>query len=66
MHESIVHDIDAVFLRAQPIAAAIAQSARRALDEHKRLGYPIAESREGRVVWVPPEEIVLDDPPTQQ
>jgi hypothetical protein len=28
---------------------------------HKRLGNPIAEWRDGEVVWIPPEEILVDD-----
>ena len=30
-----------------------------ALAEHKRLGNPIAVWRNGRAVWIPPEEIVV-------
>lgn len=31
-----------------------------ALRLHKRMGYPIAVWRDGRVVWIPPEEIEVD------
>lgn len=30
-----------------------------ALEQHKRAGNPVAEWREGKVVWVAPEDIVL-------
>jgi hypothetical protein len=33
------------------------QAVREALLRHKRLGNPIAVWREGRVVWLAPEEI---------
>jgi hypothetical protein len=36
---------------------ALRQSVREALQEHKRLGNPIAVWRDGRVHWIPPEEI---------
>lgn len=43
------------------ILEAMRQSVREALLRHKRAGNPIAVWREGAVVWVPPEEIVIDD-----
>lgn len=43
------------------ILEAMRQSVREALLLHKRAGNPIAVWREGAVVWVPPEEIVIDD-----
>ena len=39
------------------IEAALAQAVREALLRHKQAGNPIAEWREGRVVWVAPGEI---------
>ena len=48
---------DGVALRALTIGA------RRALRIHKALGNPIATERDGKVVWIPPEEIQIDDSP---
>lgn len=31
-----------------------------ALRHHKRMGNPIATWRDGKVVWIPPEEIPVD------
>jgi hypothetical protein len=39
------------------VQAALARAVRRALLRHKQAGNPVAEWREGRVVWVAPEEI---------
>ena len=39
------------------IMAAMQRAVREALLEHKRLGNPIAVWREGRVVWLQPDEI---------
>jgi hypothetical protein len=38
--------------------AAVTQAARQAVLEHARLGFPVAELRDGKVVWVSPEEIL--------
>jgi hypothetical protein len=36
------------------------QAVREALLRHKRLGNPVAVWREGRVVWLRPEEIPVE------
>jgi hypothetical protein len=41
------------------ILKAIEESSLDALLMHKRLGLPVAEWRDGKVVWVPAENIVL-------
>ena len=45
------------------VTAAIRRGARQALIKHKALGVPIAISRDGTVVLIPPEEIVIPDEP---
>jgi hypothetical protein len=42
------------------ILAAMRRAVREAVLEHKRLGNPIAVWREGRVVWLQPDEIPGD------
>jgi hypothetical protein len=42
------------------ILDALRQAVREALLRHKQAGNPIAVWREGRVVWIPPEEIPAD------
>ena len=39
------------------ILEAMRQAVREALQRHKRLGNPIAVWRDGRVVWLSPDEI---------
>lgn len=46
--------------------AALRRGAQAALRQHKLLGYPIVVWEDGKVVWIPPEEIVLDDDPGAQ
>ncbi len=41
------------------------EAVQQALLHHKRAGNPIAVWRDGRVVWIPPEEIAVDDPLAQ-
>ncbi|MCE5264175.1 MAG: hypothetical protein LLG97_11645 [Deltaproteobacteria bacterium] len=40
---------------------AMKEAVAEALAEHKRLGNPIAVWRDGKAVWVPPEEIVVPE-----
>jgi hypothetical protein len=49
-----VEDIDAIL-------AAMQQAVREALLQHKREGRPIVVWRDGRVEWVQPEDIPVDD-----
>ena len=42
------------------ITAAIAKGTRAAMRQHKLMGVPLATSKDGRVVLVPPEEIPDD------
>jgi hypothetical protein len=49
--------------QAARIEAAIQAAVREALIQHKRAGNPIAVWENGRVVWIPPEEIEIYDLP---
>ena len=43
------------------IQSALTQSVQETVRIHKLLGRPIVIWRDGKVVWVPPEEIELDE-----
>jgi hypothetical protein len=43
----------------------IALAVRDALIRHKQTGHPIATWQNGKVVWIPPEEIVIEDLPSE-
>ena len=45
----------------EEIQAAFSRAVRHALLMHKRAGNPVAVWRDGRVVIIPPEGIVVDD-----
>jgi hypothetical protein len=42
---------------------ALRQAVREALLRHKREGNPIVVWEDGKVVWIPPEEITVEDEP---
>jgi len=42
------------------IQEALRLARQDAMRLHKRMGYPIAVWKDGRVVWIPPEEIRVD------
>jgi hypothetical protein len=44
------------------IDKALLEAARDARRFHKAIGNPMATWRDGKVVWVPPEDIVVDAP----
>ena len=56
-----VRDIEALMRDDALIDGAIERAVREALREHKLFGNPIAVVRDGRLVLIPPEEIVIDE-----
>ena len=44
------------------LVSAIQQAVRDARQRHKKLGNPIAEWRDGKVVWIAPEDIEDAEP----
>jgi hypothetical protein len=45
----------------QRILRALRQAVRDTLRDHKRTGDPAVVWRDGRVVWIPPDDIVIPD-----
>ena len=50
-------DITRIFGEGTLIDKAVREGVREALRQHKRAGNPVAEWRDGKVVWVKPEDI---------
>jgi hypothetical protein len=50
-------DIEKILLETDLPGRAMRKAVREAVLRHKLLGQPIAVSRDGKVVWIPPEEI---------
>ncbi len=53
-------DIDALFEDGEAIDKALQKAAREARRFHKAMGHSIPEWRDGKVVWILPEDIVVD------
>lgn len=58
-----VDRIDRLFAEGTPIDEAVRAGVRRAMIRHKKLGNSVVSWRDGKVVWIPPEEIPIDDEP---
>jgi hypothetical protein len=56
-------DIEELMLDDALIDGALTEAVRDALLQHKRTGNPIAVWEDGRVVWIPPDEIPMSDRP---
>jgi hypothetical protein len=56
------NDIVAKFRDGKRVEAAIQESLRQVRILHKRMGVPLVGSVDGKLVSIPPEEIVIDDP----
>ncbi|MCE5277478.1 MAG: hypothetical protein ABFD92_14065 [Planctomycetaceae bacterium] len=41
----------------QPIIQAMRKAVREALLRHKKLGFPVVVEKNGKVVWIPPQDI---------
>jgi hypothetical protein len=54
-------DVRSIMLDGTAIQRAHRASWIKTLDRHKRLGNPIVVWRDGKVVWIPAEEIVIPD-----
>ena len=54
--------ITELFANRELIDEALARAVREALLRHKQAGNPVCEWRDGKIVWIPPEEILIDEP----
>jgi hypothetical protein len=52
--------ITEAFADPEKITQALAQGVRDALLKHKQAGNPVVVWREGKAVWIEPEDILVD------
>ena len=52
--------------QAKAVEASVKRGVRRALIEHKQRGAPIVDWRDNQVVWVPANEVVIPDEPSEE
>lgn len=48
-------------LDMEALDAAVERAVRKALLVHKKLGNPVASWEDGKVLWIPPEQIEVED-----
>jgi hypothetical protein len=53
-------DIGRIMREGTEVDAALRRAARRAVEQHRRAGQRIVVWRNGRSVWIPPQEIRLE------
>jgi hypothetical protein len=63
MERETTKDIAKIFEDGTLIDEALATAVRDAVRMHKLMGNPVAEWRDGKVVWVQPEDIQIPDEP---
>ena len=57
MENKETKSIDEIFADGSLIDKALQQGVQEALIRHKKLGNPIVVWRDGKIVWIKPEEI---------
>jgi hypothetical protein len=57
------NEIDLASIDWDTVEKAMRRAVQRAVWEHKQLGYPIYALKDGRMQWIPPEEIDVEKPP---
>lgn len=56
------NQVDPATLDWEAVDEAMRRAVRRAIWEHKQLGYPIYAMKDGKAQWIPPEEIDVEKP----
>ncbi|HTU23869.1 MAG TPA: hypothetical protein VMF30_00640 [Pirellulales bacterium] len=54
--------LEQILAEGEAVEAAVREAVREALLMHKRLGNPVATWENGQVVWIPADQIPVDDP----
>ena len=62
MSDEHERDISALMRDGTKIDAAMSEAARQAALRHKQLGFPLVVWRDGKVVEIPPDQIVVPEP----
>ncbi|MEK6777728.1 MAG: hypothetical protein AABY87_12755 [bacterium] len=53
--------IDDLFREGKEIDKALRKAVQQALLQHKKAGNPVAAWRDGKTVWIQPEDIVVEE-----
>lgn len=55
-------NIDPTTIDWEAVERDMRRAVQRAVWEHKMLGYPIYAMKDGKMQWIPPEEIEVEQP----
>lgn len=61
MNPNEIDDLHEILLDGTAVQRAFRQSWIKTLDRHKRFGNPIVVWQDGKVVWIPAEEIQIPE-----
>jgi len=61
MKKKTEKSIDEIFKEGTPIDGALKKAVQEALIRHKQAGNPIVVWRDGKIVWLKPEEIPISN-----
>jgi hypothetical protein len=61
MQEKVKKEIGTLFNDREGMDRALAGAVRQALLQHKKMGNPVATWRDGKVVWIAPEDIEVSE-----
>lgn len=53
-------EISKFFKDPERVTAALQAGIQTALLRHKKMGNPICVSRNGKIIWIPPEDILVE------
>lgn len=53
--------IDELFRGGTEIDNALRKAVQQALLQHKKAGNPVAEWRDGKIVWIQPDDIIVEE-----
>jgi hypothetical protein len=56
-------DVGARLADTRRVTEAVREAGRQARLKHKQMGVPLVVWQDGKIVHIPPEEIVVDPPP---
>jgi hypothetical protein len=61
VEKGIKDKISEIFEDKEKITKALSKAVNEALLQHKRAGNPVASWKDGKIVWIQPEEIPVED-----
>ncbi|MFB2917147.1 hypothetical protein [Aerosakkonema funiforme] len=61
MNKTNEKSIEEIFSEGTSIDRALNRAVQKAVWKHKVLGNPVSAWRDGKVVWIPPEEISIPE-----